>query len=71
MKFLSYRDFSYIIKYKRIDLNYQQKDIAFYLTISKSKYCKIENGLQEPTFIELQMICYILDLDFNKLVLKK
>ena len=32
------------------------------------KYNKIENGKQEPTFLELQAICKILDIDLTEIL---
>ncbi len=55
-----------------MELNINQKDFAKALTISQSKYCKIENGQMEPSFIELQLICRFLDIDLTEVLeLKK
>ena len=72
MKNMSYKTFATIIKDTRIEKKYMQKDIAKILTTTKSRYCKIENGYLEPTFIELQIICKTLEIDLTELLkLKK
>lgn len=68
MKYMSYKTFASIIKDIRIEKRYKQKDMARILLTSKSRYCKIENGYLEPTFIELQIICIYLDIDLTKLL---
>ena len=68
MKNMSYKTFAEIIKNTRIERNYKQQNVAKELTISKTRYCKIENGYLEPTFIELQMICKYLDLDLTNIL---
>ena len=37
------------------------------IPIRASKYNKIENGKQEPTFFELQRICQILNININEI----
>lgn len=64
---MTYKDFSRIIKDKRIEAQISQKDMAFMIPIRASKYNKIENGKQEPTFFELQRICQILNININEI----
>lgn len=69
---MTYREFSKIIKEKRIAKGLEQKEMAFHLAINKSKYNRIENGIQEPSFIELQSISIILEIDLTEVLeLKK
>lgn len=57
-----------IIKYKRIEKGYTQKDFSRLLAISQSKYNKIENGNMEPSFILLQLISRYLEIDLNEIL---
>ena len=61
-----YKEFAELIKEKRIMLDIKQKTMSSLLGISQSKYSKIESGIQEPTFVELQLIARILDIDLTK-----
>jgi transcriptional regulator with XRE-family HTH domain len=65
---MNYKDFSLIIKYKRIEKGYTQKDFSRLLAISQSKYNKIENGNMEPSFILLQLISRYLEIDLNEIL---
>lgn len=69
---MTYKEFAKIIKRKRELMGYSQKDFANILPIRISTYNKIENGNQEPTFIQLQLICKYLNLDLTEILeLKK
>ena len=69
---MTYSRFAEIIKEKRIQLGILQKDMADRIPTQKSRYNRIENGISEPTFIELQAIAKILDLDLTEILeLKK
>ncbi len=65
---MKYFDFTRLVKGKRIDLGITQKDFAKMLTISQSKYSKIESGKMEPSFIELQLIASLLDIDLTEVL---
>ncbi len=65
---MNYTEFALIIKEKRIERRITQKKMAKKLSISPSKYNKIENGSSEPSFIELLLICNILDIDFSFII---
>lgn len=65
---MTYKEFSKIIKIKRIKLGYLQREIASTLVISNSKYNKIENGSAEPSFIELLTICKILKISLDNII---
>lgn len=65
---MEYKKFAEIIKNKRIDLGYTQKDFARIINIGQSKYNKIENGNLEPSFVVLQRIAIELKLDLNELL---
>ena len=66
MNMLSYRNFAIIIKNKRIKSGMTQKEMAHQIPISHPNYCKIENGKIEPSFVVLQRICILLDIDLTK-----
>ena len=67
-----YKDFSRLIKEKRMDLNITQAEMARTLGLNRSSYNKIENGRLEPSFITLQAICRLLELDLTEILeLKK
>ncbi|MBQ9124277.1 MAG: helix-turn-helix transcriptional regulator [Acholeplasmatales bacterium] len=69
---MTYKEFAKIIKQKRIDSEYTQKEFAIMIPIRQTTYNKIENGNQEPTFIQLQAICKLLDIDLTEILeLKK
>ena len=61
-----YKEFAKIIKRKREELGITQQEMAKQIPTYKSTYCKIENGIQEPNFILLQRICFLLKLDLTK-----
>ncbi len=62
-----YKKFAELIKEKRIKMNISQKDMAFLIPLKASKYNKIENGKQEPSFFELGRICQILNININEI----
>ena len=62
---MTYKEFSKIIKEKRMKLNITQKDMADLLYISRSKYNKLENGLREPDFELLQRILKQLNISLD------
>ena len=61
-----YKEFAKIIKNKRISMGLTQLEIAKKIPTYISTYCKIENGIQEPSFIILQKICILLKIDLTK-----
>ena len=61
------KKFAELIKEKRIKMNISQKDMAFLIPLKASKYNKIENGKQEPSFFELGRICQILNININEI----
>lgn len=65
---LSYKNFSLIIKEKRLKSGMSQKEMAHQIPISHSNYCKIENGKIEPSFVVLQRICVLLDIDLTDIL---
>lgn len=69
---MSYKDFSRYFRCKRIEMGYTQYEFARMLTLKQSHYNKIENGLIEPSFGILQLICIYLEIDLTELLeLKK
>ena len=69
---MSYKEFSMLIKYKRMEMGYTQKQFAKILLINQSTYSKIENGYVEPSFMNLQLICKYLEIDLTEILeLKK
>lgn len=69
---MEYKKFAKIIKNKRKDLGYTQKDFAKKINVGQSKYNKIENGNLEPSFAILQRIVIELNIDLNEILeLKK
>ena len=65
---MEYKKFAEIIKNKRMDLGYTQKDFARIINVGQSKYNKIENGNLEPSCVVLQRIAIELKLDLNELL---
>ena len=68
---LSFFEFSMVIRQNRIMKNLTQRQMCEKLLISKTRYSNIENGILEPKFRELVLICKILDIDFTYEVIKK
>ncbi len=68
---MTYKEFANIIKNKRENLFITQKEFALKIPTKPLTYYRIENGIQEPTFYQLQQICILLDIDFTEIVLKK
>ncbi len=64
---ITYKEFSKIIKEKRILKGFSQKEFSIMLTINVSKLNKIENGKQEPSFLELELICQYLNINLSEL----
>ena len=62
---MTFKEFSKIIKEKRMRLNVNQKKMAELLYISQTKYNKIENGLREPDFELLQRILKQLNISLD------
>ena len=62
---ISYKEFSKIIKNLRERKEISQKEMAKRLGINKIRYNRIENGLMEPSFIELQLIIIEFDINLN------
>ena len=68
---ISYKDFSKILKQIRERKEISQKEMAKRLGINKIRYNRIENGLLEPTFIELQLIIIEFEIDINDYIKEK
>lgn len=58
-------EFIAFIKKKREDAFLLQKDIAKKIPISKTTYCKIENGKQLPSYFVIKRLAEIWDIDLN------
>lgn len=65
---IEYKDFAKIIKDKRESTGLYQKDVAKELAIKKTRYNRIENGVLEPSFIELQQIARFLNIDLEEVL---
>ena len=68
---ISYKEFSKILKQKRERKEISQKEMAKRLGINKIRYNRIENGLLEPTFIELQLIIIEFEININDYIKEK
>lgn len=68
---MTYKEFSFIIKEKRLEKGLRQKDIADMIFVSLSFYNKIENGKQEPSFEVLCDLINIFEIDILKLIKNK
>ena len=68
---ISYKDFSKILKQIRERKEISQKEMAKRLGINKIRYNRIENGLLEPTFIELQLIIIKFKININDYIKEK
>ena len=68
---ISYKEFSKILKLKRERKEISQKEMAKRLGINKIRYNRIENGLLEPSFIELQLIIIEFDINLNDYIKEK
>jgi len=66
---MTYDMFSKIMRYKREKRGYRQIDMANILSTSLSNYCRMENGLVEPSFSKLIIICKILNINFNDIII--
>ena len=64
---MTYKNFSKIIKNKRILSGISQKDFAKKLSVSNSKYNKIENGSTEPSFKELLLLLKLYNINLLEL----
>ena len=60
---MEFEDILNIIKKRRIELNFTQKDIANVLNINQNSYSLIERGTQKMLASELMQIIKILELD--------
>ena len=56
------------IKKRRILMNKSIKEISKELTINEYKYFRIENGIQEPSFVELQNILKYFDIELKIII---
>ena len=68
---ISYKEFSKILKLKWERKEIIQKEMAKRLGINKIRYNRIENGLLEPSFIELQLIIIEFDINLNDYIKEK
>ena len=59
---------SNILKSKRAILGLSQSDVADKLKISKSAYCKRENGLKDFKSSEIKSLMITLDLSNNNVI---
>ena len=64
---MTYYDFTKYIKMKRLKKGLTQREIAEYLSISTSKYNKIENGSTEPSFKELLLLLKLYNINLLEL----
>lgn len=65
---MTYKEFANLIKQKRDELFLTQKFVASELCITLPSYKRIENGIQEPNFHQLQAIVEFFSLDMNELL---
>ena len=65
-----WKDLASQIKKRRISKNISLKDISKEFAINKDKYFRIENGIQEPTFEELQNILKYFDIELQIIIHK-
>ncbi|MCR4898143.1 MAG: helix-turn-helix transcriptional regulator [Acholeplasmatales bacterium] len=68
---ISYKEFSKILKQIRERKEISQKEMAKRLGINKIRYNRIENGLLEPSFIELQLIIIEFEININDYIKEK
>ena len=68
---INYKEFSKILKQIRERKEISQKEMAKRLGINKIRYNRIENGLLEPTFIELQLIIIEFEININNYIKEK
>ena len=68
---MNYFEFAIIVREKRIKLKLTQDEMSFLLNMSRSKYNRIENGIQEPSFTELVCLCIMLEIDITKEIKKE
>ena len=68
---INYKEFSKILKQIRERKEISQKEMAKRLGINKIRYNRIENGLLEPTFIELQLIIIEFEININDYIKEK
>lgn len=59
-----WKDVATLIHKKRKFMNKTVRDVSTDLSISMDKYYRIENGVQEPSFIELQNILNYYEIEF-------
>lgn len=57
--------FGEFIKYKRLQLNLTQYDVAVRAGTTQGYICKVENGEREPTVTLALKLCDVLNLDIN------
>ncbi len=58
-----WKDLASYIKKRRIAKNISIREISKEFAINKDKYLRIENGIQEPSFEELQNILKYFDME--------
>lgn len=63
---MTYREFAGLMKAKRQLLLLTQRQMAEQLSVSPPAYCRMESGRQEPSFLQLQKICEILEIDLTE-----
>ena len=59
------QSFGEFIKFRRLQLNLTQYEVAAKAGTSQGYICKVENGEREPTVTLALKICDVLGLDIN------
>lgn len=67
---MTWDTFAKYIKKRRVFMNKTISETASELAINRYKYFRIENGLQEPNFIELQKIFEYFEIELNIIIHK-
>ena len=65
---IEYRDFIKIITKTRLHQRKTKAYMASVIGINKQRYYRLENGVCEPTFIELQLICRELSINLDEVL---
>ncbi len=60
-----WKDLALIIQRKRIFMDKTIKEVSKDLGLNMYKYYRIENGAQDPTFLELQLILKYYNIELN------
>ena len=65
---IEYLDFVKIIKTARLEQHITKAQMALAIGVSKQRYYRLENGISEPTFIELQLIAHELSISLDEVL---